>query len=162
MPRFTGNYTGDWKRIATRVKEAAEWRCVRCDCPHTPGCNFMPGETGMVLTVHHFDGDKANNAPWNLMALCQRCHLSVQSRVDPERPLMFDPAPWAMPYIAGFYEAGRGVPGPRYELARWIKLYERETGKAWPMWAPVADEMPERAGVGGCLDQPITTEATHG
>jgi len=35
-----------------------------------------------VLTVHHLDGNKWNLLPWNLAALCQRCHFRVQWTVD--------------------------------------------------------------------------------
>src|SRR5262245_6663119 len=35
-----------------------------------------------ILTVHHLTGDKADCRWWNLAALCQRCHLSVQGRVN--------------------------------------------------------------------------------
>lgn len=35
-----------------------------------------------ILTVHHLDGDKLNCRWWNLAALCQRCHLSIQGRVN--------------------------------------------------------------------------------
>ncbi len=114
--------------IALRVKDAANWCCIRCGYVHDVA-------TGHVLTVHHFDGDKANCERWNLMALCQRCHLSVQARVNPESPLLFTPRPWAMPYIAGFYAAGRGVPGPLYSLAGWVEEYTRGVGP-WPEWAP--------------------------
>lgn len=88
-----------------------------------------------MLTVHHFTGDKGCNEPWNLMALCQRCHLSVQARVDPETPLLMEPADWARPYIAGFYESGRGMPGPTYDLLGWIEKYEAQV-QPWPSWAP--------------------------
>lgn len=127
-----GEYPENWKEIADLVKSEAGHRCVRCHHAHDV-------EAGYTLTVHHFDGDKANCERWNLMPLCQRCHLSVQSRVDPETPLMFDPAAWSMPYIAGFYEAGRGMPSPLYDLAWWITDYN-ETGYGmgieWPKWAP--------------------------
>ena len=56
-----------------------------------------------ILTVHHFDGDKGNDAWWNNLALCQRCHLSIQSRVDPDIPFFFEHSEWAKTYIAGFY-----------------------------------------------------------
>lgn len=130
MPRLPtrGEYPADWRELADEVKADAGGRCVRCGALN---CR----ETGHVLTVHHFDGDKANGERWNLMALCQRCHLSVQARVDPETPLLTEPSVWAMPYIAGFYEAGRGIPGPTYSLERWIETHERERGP-WPAWAP--------------------------
>lgn len=56
-----------------------------------------------ILTVHHFTGEKNNDHWWNNMALCQVCHLSVQSRVNPEIPFMFEHSEWAKPYVAGFY-----------------------------------------------------------
>lgn len=56
-----------------------------------------------ILTVHHFDGDKANCRWWNLLALCQRCHLKIQARVNPQQPYMFEHSDWFKPYVAGFY-----------------------------------------------------------
>jgi hypothetical protein len=137
QPRHQGEYPSNWAEIAAEVKGAASWCCVRCFHPHDV-------KSGHVLTVHHFDGNKSNCRRWNLMALCQRCHLSVQARVDPETPLLFQPAAWAMPYIAGFYESGAGVPGPLYDLAKWIAEYEKpdpshartSEGRLWPHWAP--------------------------
>ena len=91
-----GEYTADWKDVATRVKEEAGWRCVRCQHPHDYA-------SWHVLTVHHLDGDKGNNAWWNVLPLCQRCHLSIQGRVAPERPWLFAHTPWFVPYVCGFY-----------------------------------------------------------
>lgn len=122
------DYPPNWGTIARAVKTVAGWSCVRCGHPHDIASGYM-------LTVHHFDGDKSNCEPWNLMALCQRCHLSVQARVNPNVPLLTLPSVWAMPYIAGFYEAGRGMPGPTYDLSRWIEEYE-QAGLMWPEWAP--------------------------
>jgi len=56
-----------------------------------------------ILTVHHFDGDKANDVWWNLLSLCQKCHLTFQTRVNPEIPWMFEHSDWLKPYVAGFY-----------------------------------------------------------
>lgn len=56
-----------------------------------------------ILTVHHLDGDKANDAWWNTLALCQRCHLTIQCKVDPNTPFFLEHSEWAKPYIAGFY-----------------------------------------------------------
>ena len=67
-------YPPDWPAIAKRIKDAAGWKCVRCNHPHEP-------ETGYCLTVHHLDRVKSNCADWNLAALCQRCHLQIQNRV---------------------------------------------------------------------------------
>lgn len=101
MSRFTGAYAGEWKTIARRVKDEAGNRCVRCQHAHEPSA-------GYCLTVHHSDGNKANNVWWNLLALCQRCHLSIQSRVIPERPFLFEHSAWFRPYVAGFYASYYG------------------------------------------------------
>lgn len=56
-----------------------------------------------VLTVHHLDGDKANVRWWNLVALCQRCHLEIQAKVVMERVYPHEHSPWFRPYVAGYY-----------------------------------------------------------
>lgn len=93
-----GKYPANWQEIARAVKDAAGWRCVRCAKPHT--------RVGWhILTVHHLDGDKSNCRWWNLVALCQRCHLHIQGKLDPNRPWMFDHTTWFQPYVSGFYAA---------------------------------------------------------
>ena len=55
-----GQYAPDRDAIHDRVRAEAGGKCIRCghvDCV----------VTGHVLTVHHFDGNKANNEWWNLM-----------------------------------------------------------------------------------------------
>lgn len=97
MRASSGDYTPDWPEIARSVKDAADWRCVRCRHPHEV-------ETGYVLTVHHLDMDKGNNRWWNLLALCQRCHLSIQARVDLRRPwVLAEHSVWFRLYVAGWY-----------------------------------------------------------
>lgn len=56
-----------------------------------------------ILTVHHCDGDKSNCEWWNLLALCQRCHLQIQCRVNPQTPWFLEHSDWFKPYVAGFY-----------------------------------------------------------
>ncbi len=56
-----------------------------------------------IGTVHHLDGNKSNCEWWNLLALCQRCHLTIQSRVNPQQPYMFEHTAWFKPYVAAFY-----------------------------------------------------------
>lgn len=90
------DYPADWPGIAHRVKEAAGWKCIRC-------CHQHHRESWHILTVHHLDGDKANCSWWNLLALCQRCHLSVQARVKPDQPYVFEHSEWFRIYAAGFY-----------------------------------------------------------
>ena len=96
MRHFTGTYAPNGKQSRRAVREAAGNCCIRCQHPN----DFASGH---VLTTHHFDGNKANDAWWNLMALCQRCHLKVQNKVDPNVPYFLEHSPWAKPYVAGFY-----------------------------------------------------------
>jgi len=67
-------YPAEWWEVALRVKDATGWCCEACGHPHDP-------DTGYMLTVHHIDGDKANVEPYNLIALCQRCHLRAQGKL---------------------------------------------------------------------------------
>lgn len=128
-PPITGAYPADWPTIAARVKTAAEWQCVRCQTPHDPASGYMLG-------VHHMDGDKSNCAGWNLAALCQRCHLRIQARVDLRQPILIAPSVWSMPYIAGFLVANDlAAMNPCFVLAEWIAEYKRVG--PWPAWAPV-------------------------
>lgn len=55
-----------------------------------------------ILTVHHLDGNKANCRWWNLAALCQRCHLTIQDRVDMCRIYPWPHSDWFRPYAAGY------------------------------------------------------------
>lgn len=77
------------------------------DCPRTAGnlvCSGYPVFAAWrVATVHHFDGKKDNCVWWNLLALCQRCHLKTQARVNPEVPYILEHSEWLKPYVAGFY-----------------------------------------------------------
>ena len=67
-------YDAIWSRD---IKEAANWCCEKCGEHH--------GEIPFVLTVHHIDYNPQNCSEGNLVALCQRCHLSVQGwRVQPK------------------------------------------------------------------------------
>jgi 5-methylcytosine-specific restriction endonuclease McrA len=64
-------YPPNWKEIAFKVKERAGFKCEACLNPH--------GKSPYVLTVDHvIDHDPANVEDWNLVALCQRCHLRRQ------------------------------------------------------------------------------------
>lgn len=56
-----------------------------------------------ILTVHHLDGNKANCAWHNLLPLCQRCHLQIQTRLNPQLPYFLEHSAWFKPYAAGFY-----------------------------------------------------------
>lgn len=85
------SYPENWFYIAYSVKSRAGWHCEACNHSHDPG-------TGYTLTVHHLDGDKSNCDFSNLVALCQRCHLTIQARFNPNQ-LFFsfiDPPFWAV------------------------------------------------------------------
>jgi hypothetical protein len=58
-----------------------------------------------ILTVHHLTGEKADCRWWNLAALCQRCHLTIQGKVRMEQVYPFEHSEWFRPYAAGYYAA---------------------------------------------------------
>ena len=109
-------YPSDWKDIATQTKVAAGWRCVRCGHEHDP-------KAGYCLTVHHLTIDPANWRWWNLAALCQRCHLTIQARVVMERMWYLPHSEWFKPYAAGYYAHIHGLPDDRdYVMANLDEL----------------------------------------
>lgn len=123
-----GKYPPDWKSINASVCEAVGHRCIRCNHPYRKGthgkgewtpCDDLCShgkpvrlcanpEDGWeaqwrILTVHHFDGNKSHCEWFNLLALCQRCHLQIQGTVDPDIPYFLEHSPWLKPYVAGWY-----------------------------------------------------------
>ena len=59
-----------------------------------------------ILTVHHLllgVDAKRDLRWWNLAALCQRCHLTIQGRVVMERIWPWPHSDWFKPYAAGWY-----------------------------------------------------------
>lgn len=60
-------------------------------------CNRHPASV-----THHLDNDKANCEPWNLAALCQRCHLRIQGRVIFAQAWMLEHSGWMKPHVEGF------------------------------------------------------------
>jgi hypothetical protein len=77
----------------------ANWICTRCGHPHDPAA-------GRTLTVHHLTMNKAEPFEhwWAFAVLCQACHLSIQARVNLDRPwVMDDHSEWFKPHAAGFY-----------------------------------------------------------
>lgn len=98
MPRrSTGTYPAEWPEISRQIKNAVGWTCVRCGERHDPA-------SGHTLTIHHLDINPSNSAWWNLLPLCQRCHLSIQGRVILDRPwVTAEHSDWFKPYAAGWY-----------------------------------------------------------
>jgi 5-methylcytosine-specific restriction endonuclease McrA len=95
MSRFTGIYTEDWPEISEQIKAKNNYCCERCG-------HSNDRESGHVLTVHHLDNDKSNMAEWNLAALCQKCHLSIQGKVNWYQQYMFEHSKWLKPYYEGY------------------------------------------------------------
>lgn len=56
-----------------------------------------------ILTVHHLDGIKGNLCWWNLVPLCQRCHLRIQQKVQMARVWPWEHSDWFQPFVAGYY-----------------------------------------------------------
>ena len=72
LPRYTpgtigaGEYTSDWHKVSTRIRDRAGWKCQECSV----NCSNHKE----LLHVHHIDGNKGNNRTRNLKALCICCH----------------------------------------------------------------------------------------
>ncbi len=94
MRNFRNDYNPDGQQKRREARERAGNKCIRCQSPSVPG---------RILTTHHFDGDKSNDAWWNLLPLCQVCHLQVQGKVDPNIPWFLEHSDWLKPYVAAFY-----------------------------------------------------------
>lgn len=59
-----------------------------------------------ILTVHHLRAGhdaKRDLRWWNLTALCQRCHLTIQGRVLMDRVWPWPHTDWFRVHAAGFY-----------------------------------------------------------
>lgn len=104
---------GQWTLCDAKCSHSGPFAVLSGDGIVTPIAEmFVVGarEQGMKIvaewrigTVHHLDGNKANCVWWNLLALCQRCHLTIQSRVNPQQPYWLEHSDWFKPYVAGFY-----------------------------------------------------------
>ncbi len=124
VSRFNGQYPPDWKQRSNLACEQAGHRCIRCQHPYVKGthgkgewtpCDHLcrhGNKTWVdgkwmahwrILTVHHFDGQKDDCEWYNLLPLCQRCHLQIQGKVDPNIPYFFEHSDWLKPFVAGWY-----------------------------------------------------------
>lgn len=89
----------EWAEAVNSPSTAGEW------ITDPDGVQIEVEAEWRILTVHHLDGDKANVRWWNLAALCQRCHLEIQSRVVMERVYPHEHSEWFKPYVSGYYAA---------------------------------------------------------
>lgn len=160
MTRFDGEYVADRKAVHNAVRAEAGNRCIRCGHPQGDNLGKVVNVTQLsgdrtateyemapvpcdghcthpqngklrILTVHHLTGKKDDNRWWNLLALCQVCHLQVQGKVIPEVPYLWRHSDWFIPYVCGFYAAYYGKQDITREEAmaepdRWLKL-----GQPW-------------------------------
>lgn len=69
----THPYGPEWKRLSTRLKNAAGNACTWCHAERS----IRPYVT---LAVHHLDHNPYNNNPLNLCVLCNSCHRYVHSQ----------------------------------------------------------------------------------
>ncbi len=83
-----GRYPSDWKEIRAKILARANYCCE--GSPAYPWCRAENGKehpvTGslVVLTIAHLDHQPENNAPENLRAWCQRCHLKYDAKYHAE------------------------------------------------------------------------------
>jgi len=82
-------YPTDWMEIARAVKQAAGYRCSRCDRQCLPATNSyrhlnISLRRALSAQVHHLDSNPSNNHLNNLVCLCAGCHLRMhRHRITP-------------------------------------------------------------------------------
>lgn len=113
MSKFKGEYPPNWQEIAKAIKDECDWKCIRCGHPHESA-------SGHCLTIHHLDNNKSNCAWFNLACLCQRCHLTIQSKVVLERAWYLPHSEWFKPYAAGYYAHINGLPDDKESVLAYM------------------------------------------
>lgn len=80
MPMDRSLYPNDWEKISNRIRfERAGGVCEWCGAVH--GALHPVTGSRVVLTMAHLDHDPGNCDDDNLVALCQRCHLSYDAEL---------------------------------------------------------------------------------
>lgn len=97
----------EWQRSTLGRCGAGPWMVTRL-MPCDAQCTHAVNDKLRILTVHHLTGQKDDNRWWNLLALCQVCHLTIQGKVIPEQAYLHPHTPWVVPYVCGFYAATIG------------------------------------------------------
>lgn len=90
----------DWREINLN---APVGETLDDEYPDGPRRRWATEALWRILTVHHLNGVKWDCRWWNLAALCQRCHLTIQGRVVMERVYVLEHTDWFKPHAAGYY-----------------------------------------------------------
>lgn len=77
-PENRHRYPKNWKDIRQRILARAALSCEFCGATQY-GPHPRTGKR-VVLTIAHLDHTPENNAPENLRALCQPCHLTYDAK----------------------------------------------------------------------------------
>jgi len=75
MPIDYKKYPSNWGWIRSCIVARAGGKCELCNAEN--GKPHWKSGSKVVLTVAHIDQDVNNNKKYNLLALCQRCHLRI-------------------------------------------------------------------------------------
>jgi hypothetical protein len=94
--RFADEEWCDFGTVAEKIG-------LTVDSPLKWGSGLQVEARYRILTTHHLNGDKADCRWWNLVPLCQRCHLLIQSKVKMDKPWPWEHTAWFQPYAAAFY-----------------------------------------------------------
>ena len=84
-PEERARYPADWRMISRAIRARANDRCEGSP-GHYPDCRAENGQphpvTGsrVVLTVAHLNHKPEDCDAANLMAMCQRCHLTYDAK----------------------------------------------------------------------------------
>lgn len=94
--------------LRCRALPSGEWRDERSFGQGTTAGQMVEHALAVeaawrILTVHHLNGRKHDLRWWNLAALCQRCHLRIQTTVQMERVYPLEHTDWFKPHAAGWY-----------------------------------------------------------
>jgi hypothetical protein len=74
-------YPKDWRTISQRIRfERAKGRCEFAGCSAVHGEPHPITGSNVVLTVAHLNHDETDCSDENLLAGCQRCHLTYDAK----------------------------------------------------------------------------------
>ncbi len=84
-PENAARYPADWQQISKRIRERARNLCEGSpgfyeDCRAENGKPHPVTGSKVVLTVAHLNHEPEDCNDTNLMAMCQRCHLTYDAK----------------------------------------------------------------------------------